>query len=569
MTLAAGNILGGYWAYKTLGWGGFWAWDPVENSSFIPWFVSLAMIHGMIIERRSGALRKTNILMSAFCFILVIYGTFLTRSGVLADFSVHSFVDLGINQYLIGFLILYTVMTLAFFIPRIRSIENIPLNYNYYGKEFSLFAGMTLLFLFSVIVLFWTSLPFTTSVFTNEARAADLSTYNSFALPIAIIYALFLTVAPLLNYNSYTPDNWKNKLYMALFGSTLVGFGLFYFVLDAGLTFGIIFTLTVTGLIMFALKSDLLKQLKWSIGTFVLIIAISWILGVKNYLYILYFASAGLLITTNLVAMIGFLPGRWKLMGGQLSHFGFGLMLIGILGSAAYSVDERIVIPRGETEQAFGLDISYVGMENDIEFPHNKLILTYDDGSGIKEARPQLYYSERLDGIMKKPYVYKTLLYDLYFSPEQIQELNSGQGLSIMEGHSTTLGIYKFTFNGYEQGDNSSSNPGMTIIANITVESEGYVAQLEPIRVYDDDKIIDMPAEFGLNNEYSMQISQIQADQNLVTITIPGMMEIGPPDRLIMTIANKPIINFVWLGTTLILIGSIIVYIRRRSESLV
>ncbi|MBD3403241.1 hypothetical protein GF420_10130, partial [candidate division GN15 bacterium] len=87
--LGAGNILGGFWAYKTLGWGGYWAWDPVENSSFVPWMISLALLHGMIIERRTGAFRRINLLMSAFLFLLVVYGTFLTRSGVLADFSVH------------------------------------------------------------------------------------------------------------------------------------------------------------------------------------------------------------------------------------------------------------------------------------------------------------------------------------------------------------------------------------------------------------------------------------------------------------------------------------------------
>jgi len=140
--LGAGNIMGAYWSYKTLGWGGFWAWDPVENASLIPWFTSLALLHGLIIEKRTGALRKTNLLMSAFVFVLVVYGTFLTRSGVLADFSVHSFVDLGANNILVVFLAVFVLLTFAFFIPRIKSIGNTPLTYNFYGREFVLFAGM-------------------------------------------------------------------------------------------------------------------------------------------------------------------------------------------------------------------------------------------------------------------------------------------------------------------------------------------------------------------------------------------------------------------------------------------
>jgi cytochrome c-type biogenesis protein CcmF len=86
LMLAAGNILGGFWAYKTLGWGGFWAWDPVENSSFIPWVISLALVHGLIIERRSGALRRVNLMLASFVLLRVVYGTFMNPSGVLADF---------------------------------------------------------------------------------------------------------------------------------------------------------------------------------------------------------------------------------------------------------------------------------------------------------------------------------------------------------------------------------------------------------------------------------------------------------------------------------------------------
>jgi cytochrome c-type biogenesis protein CcmF len=178
------------WAYEELGWGGYWAWDPVENSSFIPWFVSLGLLHGLVLDKRTGALRKTNILLAALIFILVVYGTFLTRSGVLADFSVHSFVNLGVNVFLIGFLILFVVMTVALFASRVKALGHVPLSYNIYGRDFFLFAGLLILFVFGMIVLFWTSLPLITSIFSSNPRAADIATYNSFALPFAILFAL-------------------------------------------------------------------------------------------------------------------------------------------------------------------------------------------------------------------------------------------------------------------------------------------------------------------------------------------------------------------------------------------
>lgn len=93
--LGLGIALGGFWAYETLGWGGWWGWDPVENASLIPWLVSVALIHTMVTQKRTRGLILTNFLLAILAFVLVLYSTFLTRSGVLGDASVHSFVDPG------------------------------------------------------------------------------------------------------------------------------------------------------------------------------------------------------------------------------------------------------------------------------------------------------------------------------------------------------------------------------------------------------------------------------------------------------------------------------------------
>ena len=99
MVLGTGVVMGGFWAYETLGWGGYWGWDPVENSSLVPWLFCVASIHTMLSQRRSGSFIKTNFVLSILCFIMVLYSTFLTRSGVLGDTSVHSFVEPGMLVY--------------------------------------------------------------------------------------------------------------------------------------------------------------------------------------------------------------------------------------------------------------------------------------------------------------------------------------------------------------------------------------------------------------------------------------------------------------------------------------
>ncbi|RMF66398.1 MAG: hypothetical protein D6743_06430, partial [Calditrichaeota bacterium] len=145
VTLGAGIVLGGYWAYGTLGWGGYWGWDPVENSSFVPWLVSFALFHGLIIEKTRGALKRTNLLLAILLFVLVLYATFLTRSGVLADFSVHSFQDLGLSSLLLLFLLLPIGLGLWLFVRRYDSVPVAPLGFGRLNRENLLFYSMLVL----------------------------------------------------------------------------------------------------------------------------------------------------------------------------------------------------------------------------------------------------------------------------------------------------------------------------------------------------------------------------------------------------------------------------------------
>lgn len=568
--LAAGNILGGYWAYITLGWGGFWAWDPVENSSFIPWFISLALLHGLIIEKRTGALRKTNLLLASFTFILVVYGTFLTRSGVLADFSVHSFVDLGINQFLVGFLVLYLALTMALFLPRVKSIENVPLKYNLFNKEFVIFAGMCILFVFAVVVLFWTSLPITTNIFTDEPRAADLATYNDFALPFAIVFALFMIVAPLSNYKNFEIKNWPMKLIIIAIAAAAVGFGLFHFVLGADFLFGAMFTIFVTGILMYAMRPEFLKPLIPALAAFVITIIVAISLGVTKYLYLLFFASAAMVIVTNLFSIIRYIPSQWKTAGAQISHFGFGLMLIGILGSAAFTTNQKLVIDLDGSREAFGLNITYEGMQDHIEKPKNKLKLSLEEDGKVFEARPELYFSQKMNGIMRRPYLQRTLLYDLYFSPEQVVRSNSHNhdAFILKQGEPKKIDVFEFTFVDYEMG-NEVVDGMLEVKALIDVKHRDQVIRIEPgikVSATDNSQTVDMPASFGANDMIKISLDQILADQNAVAITLPDFLAQQQQEQLVLDIAKKPLINMVWAGTTLILIGAVIVFLRRKEE---
>ncbi len=137
-------MMGGYWAYGVLGWGGYWAWDPVENSSFIPWLIIVAAIHTMIAQKRTGGYKKTNLILCIISYLLVLYSTFLTRSGILGDSSVHSFVDPGYEVYLslIVFISLFTLISLASILYRYKELRALNAETNkMLSRESTLFIG--------------------------------------------------------------------------------------------------------------------------------------------------------------------------------------------------------------------------------------------------------------------------------------------------------------------------------------------------------------------------------------------------------------------------------------------
>jgi cytochrome c-type biogenesis protein CcmF len=158
-SLGTAIMLGGYWAYETLGWGGYWGWDPVENASLVPWLATLALTHGMLLQRGRGRFRRLNLVLAIASFLLVVYATFLTRSGVLADFSVHSFVDLGITGMLVFNMGFFLLMSVGLLLYRWREIPAEVGDEPFISRTIFFVVGILLTILIGVVVLFGTSAP--------------------------------------------------------------------------------------------------------------------------------------------------------------------------------------------------------------------------------------------------------------------------------------------------------------------------------------------------------------------------------------------------------------------------
>jgi cytochrome c-type biogenesis protein CcmF len=515
VALAAGNIMGGFWAYKTLGWGGYWAWDPVENSSFIPWMTSLALMHGMLVERKNGALRKTNLFLAVFTFLLVVYGTFLTRSGVLADFSVHSFVDLGVNVYLIGFMLGIALLSLIVFFARARRITGPSLNLAATSQEFALMVSVWLLMLIALVVLSGTSWPLITT-WMGSPGTVDTGVYTRVSMPLAIVIGLFLGFAP--------------------------------FMLGTG-----------------GRAADLVKKVIPSAAASLAVTVIAFAVGVKAVTHLLFIFFASLAFFSNVLALTRYLPRRLAYAGAQVTHFGFALMLIGILGSSAYAINQKTVIDRDGTKTVYGIDISYRGMKGDIESPDNEIILSIKDDGNQYEARPKLYWAKRMESLMKKPHIQRYLFYDLYLAPEQIQPSSEIPGVKLVRGQPSNLGGFTVTFTGFDQGSHGHGGPmRFGAILQVT-DSAGRSGTIIPsIQFGTDGKMIynDTTLAAGLDSR-PVRLEKILADEGAVYISVAGLTPQVPVDRLILEVSEKPTMNILWAGCIIVVTGGLLALRKR------
>ena len=192
--LGAGIFIGAYWAYKVLGWGGFWGWDPVENSSLVPWLLACALLHLFTAARtREGVLPVLH-LAAIFTYAFVLYGTFLTRSGILGDFSVHSFAgtSIGLTLAVVNGLVLLAGLALLFF--RAKTFPQTPMYESYASRPFLLLLGALVLAFIAAIVFVGMSMPLLTQL-AGRPAAVDTGFYTRTTAPLAIVLAALMIYA--------------------------------------------------------------------------------------------------------------------------------------------------------------------------------------------------------------------------------------------------------------------------------------------------------------------------------------------------------------------------------------
>jgi len=294
--LGLGILMGGAWAYEALSFGGYWAWDPVENTSLVPWIVLVAGIHTNLVARNTGYSIRSTYAFYLLSFVLILYSTYLTRSGILGDSSAHAFTEMGLGFQLVLFIACFTVLGAWMWLLRRKDVPDVEHEEAVASREFWMFIGSLVLFFSAVLITGATSLPVWNKIvqafdpdYVGAALKDPVAHHNRYQLWIAVFIGALTGVAQWLRYGERNPEVWMKK-----------------FVRHVAIAAGVAVVLTA------------LNALWLNIG--------AW------QFFTLLFAAM-FTLAANVDYIITFIKGNLKQAGSALSHIGFGILVLGILGT--------------------------------------------------------------------------------------------------------------------------------------------------------------------------------------------------------------------------------------------
>jgi cytochrome c-type biogenesis protein CcmF len=365
---STGIVLGQGWAYAVLGWGGYWAWDPVENASLLPWITATAFLHSVMMQEKKGMMKVWNQVLIAATFFLCIFGTFLTRSGVVS--SVHAFAQSSIGTYFVTFLAIGIAATVFLILDRLPYLKSEARLESVVSRESSFMFNNLILLASCFAVLWGTMFPVISEAVTGEKISVDGPFFNRINIPIGL-GLLFLTgVGPLIAWRRSSPESlkrafmWPTAAALTLM-AVLAAFGIYEHP----------FALVSFGLSLFVAVSIGLEFWKGSRT-----------IQAKN--------DVGLI-----PAMVELTHRNTRRYGGYIVHMGIVVMFIGYTG-AAFNQDTTRELNVGQSTNfgAYTLKVANVVEGENSNYAWRKLIVTVFRGSrevGTMEPEHRLYKSSQ------------------------------------------------------------------------------------------------------------------------------------------------------------------------------
>jgi cytochrome c-type biogenesis protein CcmF len=515
LVLGTAILMGGYWAYKTLGWGGYWGWDPVENASFIPWLFGTVLIHGLYLERTKGRFRRANYIFTFLTYISVLYGTFLTRSGVLADFSVHSFVDLGISGWLTFLLGGFFVLGLYLIVTRWKEIPTLPTEDPFLSRGTFLVLGTITILIAATVITAGTSAPLLTHFMASQSQVGP-SFYNKVNLPIAMLIACLLAFVPYLTWKG-TPGR------------------------------------------------ELLRKMALPIAFGIAVAVAAAVWRVRDGFHLVFILLAAMALATNLQKTIDkYRAGGLKALGGYLTHVGVGVILLGIIASSGYDESSKVTLTQGVAREIDGMTLTFKRhippqgrekerMEVEVAKAGQAPFLVY----------PKMFMNSRTRQMMVNPDIKSSPFQDLYVSPI---EFDPGQPrlLQLTKGQTGQVGDTEVRFVQFNLNMNGNALVAMqagkpvTIGAQLAVTRGGQTVNVTPVYKLDTATgAVDSPP-VSLPGGGIVAVSGINASTGAVQLNAGGV-----PAKLSIDVTRKPLIQLVWGGLYVVLLGGILTLIQR------
>jgi cytochrome c-type biogenesis protein CcmF len=329
--LTVGIVLGAQWAYVELGWGGYWAWDPVENASLLPWLTGTALLHSIIGQQQRGMFKQWNAWLIAATFILCVFGTYLTRSGVVQ--SVHSFGESLIGTFFLIFLATSTLASIVLILVRSRDLRGEHPLENLVSREGAFLATNILLVIVTAVTLVGTVFPLISGIFMKEGITVSQSFYNTCVAPMGLLLAGVMAFGPALVWGKEAAGRLARTQVIPVIVAILVA---------------VVFAIRVTANI-------------WAVLTAV-ITTIAFINIVADGIRATWLRASHHNESLAIAALRVF-DNNHRRYGGQIVHVGVIFLIVGVTGSSLFSQKQDLKLKPNETASIGGYKLTLKGLE--------------------------------------------------------------------------------------------------------------------------------------------------------------------------------------------------------------
>ena len=573
--LGVGITMGGYWAYETLSFGGYWAWDPVENSSLVPWLTGIAAVHAMIIRKKSGRGHKSTFLFCILSYMLVIYSTFLTRSGILGDVSVHSFVDLGMMNQLLVWILVAGAVGFGLFAYRYRELPAPDREPHLLSREFMIFCGAMLLACLAAVITVGTSSPILGKLFREAPSTVPIAFYNKWTIPLSILLVFLAGMGQLFWWHRMDIEQVNRVLIKPIAGAVVSTIAVLIF------TPFVATTVQRPDLSASGAAQDV-AQAGFGFGGGFLegIRGFGEIYGTGILLLLLVFMAFFALYGNGMVLWkIG--RGNPRMAGGATAHVGFAIMVLAIVASSGFSKpigavrgvqigdsSETFVLERGQTRTIGGYRVTYSGRERTARNRPVYVLDFVDPNGRAFTVRPVVYKSDQAQWIQHPDHeMYPDKDIFVAVSPRVMQEDNRApddpvakQGeLAISRGDSTVVGDDAFAIRFIDYRTDIADLPdsteiGVAALLDVTNLETLETRRLSPVYLIMQDRsqqyIQNRVNDWGL----TVTFTGMNVDNGSIRLFLEGV-SVESDDWLVVQAYEKPFINFLWFGFLLLTCG--------------